>query len=142
MENNINSLFATFTQAKELKELGMDEPCFAYYHDGRITGVDRWDRKEWEFHILINKEVTAITNEVILAPLKQQVLQFALSKYNLLYKIEWTGKFTNTFKCSIINMTDCSETIIRNKEEQLYFKTYEQVESECIDKLISLIKNK
>ena len=47
--------FIPYELALELKQLGFVEPCFAYYKDGRITGVNKWDREDWGFHVITSK---------------------------------------------------------------------------------------
>jgi hypothetical protein len=53
----MNKDFTLYPEAFELKELGFDEPCFAYYKDGRITGVNKWDREDWGFHVITNERI-------------------------------------------------------------------------------------
>lgn len=77
----ITNLFVPYEIA--LKLVGFDEPCFAYYRDGRICGVNKWDRKDWEFHIISLKEITNTTNEIVLAPTYQQVIDWLREKYKL-----------------------------------------------------------
>lgn len=79
----LESLFCLYEQALGLKELGFDEPCFGYYHDKRLTGVNKWDRKDFEFHVLSKKEVTATTVEIILAPLYQQAFRWLYKKLGI-----------------------------------------------------------
>ena len=80
--------FLEYEDALALRELGFNELCFGYYHDKRLTGVNKWDRKDFEFHVLSKKEVTATTVEIILAPLYQQAFKFFREKYDLFGFIE------------------------------------------------------
>ena len=125
MENNINSLFVNYSQAKELKELGFDEGCFGFYNSEKQF-ID----------CLYNTQINEL-NPDYNAPLKQQVFSFALTKHSLCCSIipVW-GNLNYWYSYQILNITN------GDKENYSAFETYEQAESECIDKLISLIKNK
>jgi hypothetical protein len=68
--------FCTYEISLKLKEIGFDEDCLAYYKDTKIVGVNRWDRKDFEFHYISLKEITNITSEIVLAPLWQQVIDW------------------------------------------------------------------
>ena len=93
----MNKEFVPYEQALALKELGFDEPCFGYYKDGRISGVSKWDRKDWEFHILTNKEITNLTSEIILAPTFSQAFRFFREKYNISYSIDWMSRSLESY---------------------------------------------
>ena len=122
--------FVPYEQALALKELGFDYPCFGYYHDKRLTGVNKWDRKDFEFHILSKKEVTATTVKIILAPLYQQAFRWFREKYGMFSSVwcfETEQKFFIEFGFGIQKFE------VNNKEE---------AELECLKKLIEIVKTK
>jgi hypothetical protein len=125
--------FILYEQALELKKLGFDEPCFGYYHDKRLTGVNKWDRKDFEFHILSKKEVTATTVEIVIAPLYQQAFSFFREKYNI-FPYTYTGNGNLFHYCMFIKDRDN-----QYHSNDLYLSN-EEAELECLVKLIDIVK--
>lgn len=118
--------FVTYEQALALKELGFDEPCFTHYLK----------------KILLNNLVTVDTinskfdNSRCSAPLYQQAFRWFREKYDLpshihtIWQYDW-------------NNYSYQWHITENKEEWNcieHFKTYEEAESTCLDKLIELVR--
>jgi hypothetical protein len=131
--------FVTYEQSLALKELGFDEPCFAYYgfnnvedklffdidpDDGELTSLN-----QNQFYHNNLSEVGRIS-----APLKQQVFRWFREKYN------WTIKVNQVTK------NNWSYTLDNFPKDRTYYgevyKTYEEAESGCIDKLIEIVKKK
>ena len=126
--------FIPYEQALALKELGFDEPCFAYYRDGRITGVNKWDREDWGFHVMTNKEITNITSEIVIAPTFSQAFRFFRDKYGLWQIVPQNTDIDWTYDILPINgIHDYSLIDV--------FETYEEAELECLKKLIEIVKN-
>jgi hypothetical protein len=140
----MKELFATYSQAKELKELGMDIPCLRFYQNSENLS-----------DVLTDLDIPHFTNKksgtyACIAPLKQQVFFFFRSKYNIeseirimagsnIHGLRVKGK-EKIYQYWIHNLNDkhwSSGETVSNE-----FETYEQAESECIDKLISLLKEK
>jgi hypothetical protein len=114
--------FIPYEQALALKELGFDEPCFAFY--SKIYGLMTTSP---------TNKVNEFAGEVIL-PLYQQAFRWFREKYNLhtwIYQVD-NGKF---FFSSLKN----GRYIVCNSIE---FTTYEEVELECLKKLIEIVKEK
>ena len=133
----MEELFATYTQAKELKELGMDEPCLAWFiephlnNSGVILGSFKSNYNTY--------------GDRINAPLKQQVLQFFREKHNLYTDISTECTQIDGsigFSWRIWKPWEIEEYSPERKGDEWSFETYEQAESECIDKLISILKEK
>jgi len=135
--------FTLYPEALELKQLGFDEPCFAYYKDGRITGVNKWDREDWGFHVITSKEITSVTSEIVIAPTYSQAFRFFREKYNL-KSIIWSGKISTVFYgYDILNIEE-QKFIVNNSENgggECDYESYEHSEYECLKKLIELVKN-
>jgi hypothetical protein len=124
--------FCIYEIAKAFKELGFDEPCMAYYRDGKITGVNKWNRNDWEFHSISLKEITCVTSEIILAPLWQQCIDWLRTNHSLHIDIGYIDDIAG-YAYVITN--------IENNEElcELNYKTYENTRKEGILKAIELI---
>jgi hypothetical protein len=118
----MEKLFVTQKQSIELEELGFNETCFGGYElidngklwIGNIEGNEQFNRDYY-----------------ILAPLKQQSFDFFRDKHSIVgYVVPHNGKWTYKIISNKINI------------ELNGFKTYEEAESACIDKLIEIVKNK
>ena len=127
------SLFVPYKIALELKELGFDEPCFAFY------GLSRDDYKTIRLSIFQNLKTDYLPDIHHLdvtcdAPLYQQAFRFFREKYGLHYII-----------CKNIQMDGYGyrEVILipyMEENENTIFKTYEEAELACIRKLIEIAK--
>ena len=130
--------FVTYTQALALKELGFDESCWSYF----ITPFDEGEGifnpsmflKDYVYLDTMPKH-----SSYILAPLKQQVFRW----------------FRDEYKIETVVACFYSKRLEISYEERQYhchivrdgittkgpkFKTYEEAESACIDKLIEIVK--
>ena len=119
--------FITYEQALALKKLGFDDMCFAFYRSPIIELMRCRNSEPW------------MGNSVVSAPLKQQVFRWFREKYFLdceIYLQEERGhKFYHYLVLQLVrgNIEWKSKNTIR-------FKTYEEAENACIDKLIELVK--
>ena len=131
--------FVTYDQALALKELGFDLPSFAFYsipnaEDKLFFDIDPDDGEL----TLLNQNQIYHNNlsEVgrISAPLKQQVFRWFRKIYY------WTIKVNQVTK------NNWSYTLNNFPKDRTYYgevyKTYEEAESACIDKLIEIVKNR
>ena len=132
-KQEMESLFCPYEQALTLKELGFDEPCFAFY------GLSRDDYKTIRLSIFQNLKTDYLPDIHHLdvtcdAPLYQQAFRFFREKYGLHYII-----------CKNIQMDGYGyrEVILipyMEENENTIFKTYEEAEVECLVKLIEIAK--
>jgi hypothetical protein len=107
--------FIQYEQALALKELGFNEPCFAWYGP---TGIfNDWDKTD------------------TIAPLYQQAFRWFREKHKLSGTPQY---FTGGFYCYTIN--DMKDT---EKSNRLFteFETHEEAELACLIKLIEIVKN-
>ncbi len=114
--------FVNYEQALALKELGFKEDCLAsYYHAGK-----RLDICEYINH----GEYT------MLAPLKQQVFRWFRDKH------EWYANLSSWLHEEEIGTYHEFEIYGANQyaHGSVPFKTYEEAENACIDKLIEIAK--
>jgi hypothetical protein len=135
--------FIPYEQSVLLKELGFDEPCFAYYKDGKITGVDKWDREDWGFHVITNKEVTSVTSEIVIAPTYSQAFRWFREKYSLViqyipYEIDDSEGQSIIHHKYKISEYDSWRGGRRNTVETELNEDYEEAELACLKKLIEI----
>ena len=116
--------FIPYEQALELKELGFNENCLAFYNFGeRLMPIDT------DF-----TNFRELSDDLTKAPLYQQAFRWFREKYGMLYTIEenleddqvwyeWDVKSSNGFEGS-------------------FEATYEEAELACLKKLIEIVKNK
>jgi hypothetical protein len=125
--------FLPYKESLELRKLGFDEPCLGYYKDGRMSGVSKWDRKDWEFHVLTNKEITNLTSEIILAPLYQQAFRWFREKHGLYHYI--TTHDSTDFEWYVYDKDQ------NDWEDDTTQNTPEEAELACLGKLINIVKD-
>lgn len=141
MNEDLNECFVPYEQALALKNLGFDKPCFGYYHDKILTGVNKWDRKDFEFHAISKKNITSITVEIILAPLYQQAFDFFLKEYGLWFRPD---------HYSFIGNKDEKENEFTGVIHELgkysavaeigNYQTDKKAQLECLKKLIEIVE--
>ena len=126
--------FCNYTQALALKELGFDEPCTAIYYSKDKSF-------SWHHHKdHTNNEPTLDSGEFnISAPLYQQAFRFFREKYNRLHTVNIDLSNNLKDKVFIYTIEDHLGSIVDRSEE---YKTYEEAESACLNKLIEIVKNK
>jgi hypothetical protein len=127
--------FVPYELASRMKQLGFDEPCFAWY-DGRYTSS-------------INKDYCKNSEEWLntihcAAPLFQQAFRWFRESYNLFCEINvdktTEPKFAFTIKEyeSAQFLEGFGEDVL---SEYLYYK-HEDAELACLEKLIEIVERK
>jgi len=126
----VNKDFTQYTEALELKQLGFDEPCFAYYLAGGIRFKEYKDSQ--------NKNSAFYNNTVCSIPLYQQAFRWFRENYNLISSID-----TIIYGCTL-NEQEFHYKIITNTGFGSYgqFGTYEEAEFACLEKLIEIVESK
>ena len=139
----MNKEFVTYEQAIKLKELGFDEKCLAYWFNETPLNPEGqclvYYRKPYDNVGITN----GIIREYGWAPLYQQVFRWFREKYKLYPEIglhDREDEKTWRFTISILGYYELAYNQIVGKEP--YYKTYEEAESACLDKLIEICKNK
>jgi len=131
----MNKDFVPYEPSLALKELGFDEPCFAWY-DGRYPSSINQDYcknpEEW-------------LNVIHCAtPTFSQAFRFFREKYNLQVYIDFYHKDSYFYKIKsqvgkrISNTTE--DVILQGIP--VFPRTYEEAELACLIKLIEIVKNK
>ena len=134
--------FVKYEIALELKELGFDEPCFGYYVDGELRGINLGIKElggkepyyqRFGFHVISNLDIDNATKVIIAAPTFSQAFRWFREKYELYYTIE--GSIKEGFQYFVYTY----EYEIKSEES---FNTYEEAELACLVKLIEIVKEK
>ncbi|MFZ4103757.1 MAG: hypothetical protein ACOYKI_03410 [Sediminibacterium sp.] len=129
----MNKEFIPYEQALELKELGFNEECLAYWTKGinvYYIEFDHYANNHWMFTANDNKD----RYKMCTAPLYQQVFRWFREKHNL--------KSCVMFRTSMADNEEYYDSLIKGQEVVYrHFKTYEEAELACLKKLIEIAKN-
>jgi hypothetical protein len=123
----MNKEFIPYEQALALKELGFDEPCFAFY--SKIYGLMTTSP---------TNKVNEFAGEVIL-PLYQQAFRWFREKYDLRI---WIESNYGILKFEYVIATTNPNFIDKQFNDFSSCKTYEEAELACLIKLIEIVKTK
>ena len=137
--------FVTYEVALALKELGFDERCFGYYQLTEIRDYKQGLKITYEMHLntingyrLYNNIGYRLYNNIRepAAPLKQQVFRWFRDKH------EWYANLSSWLHEEEIGTYHEFEIYGANQyaHGSVPFKTYEEAENACIDKLIEISK--
>jgi hypothetical protein len=128
----MNKEFIPYEQALELKELGFDEPCMAFYEPGneevQIVGVEQ---RYNDPKLLRLKDFCA--------PLYQQAFRWFREKYGL-----YADLFVDddqTFGFCVSSFAEEGRCRL-DRPIKRQFSTYEESELECIKFLIEIVERK
>ena len=121
--------FIPYEQALQLKQLGFDERCFAYYdYQNNIV-----------YDIMNNSNYNYSRRDFISAPLYQQVFKFFRDKYNIDSEIYMNHEFGIKFYTYLL--LELKKNVITHLSESSdKFETHENAQLECVKKLIEIIK--
>jgi hypothetical protein len=127
----MNKEFIPYEQALELKELGFNEECMAYY--------EKWIHQEQGQKIMFMTGLPSIVSDkedITLAPLYQQAFRWFREKYGIVGIVKFgTQEFTyNVYNNDAIGLL--------TKDSLDFNGTYEEAEIACLKKLIELVKGK
>ena len=136
--------FIPHSEALALKELGFDEPCFGYYVDGELRGINLGIEElggvkpyyqRFGFHTLNNRDIDNPNKIVTTAPLFSQAFRWFREKYKLVPEIRnWSGS-ENQWYHMIFNQS--GELLPWRWVED---KTYQETELACLKELIEIVK--
>jgi hypothetical protein len=117
----MNKEFAPYQPSLDMKGLGFDEPCFAYYDNAlqiRLCSFEKMSNKGF-----------------VSAPTFSQSFRWFREKHNLVF---------NFINYSIVKPGEYHWSITWNDEAKAsgIVKTYEEAELECLKKLIEIVKKK
>ena len=124
--------FIPYEQALELKELGFDDPCYAYYeYDTKLVYTSIVSQNTNSFWVL--------ATGIISAPLYQQAFRWFREKHGL-YGIYTMGDDWNNYYWQVWRNDSMTKTYICSSD--YVFETHEEAELACLLKLIEIVKNK
>jgi hypothetical protein len=136
--------FVPYGLALELKQLGFDEPCFGYYVDGELRGINLGMEElggvepyyqRFGFHTLSNHDIDNPNKIVVTAPTYSQAFRWFRDVYNL--------KSCIMFRTSMEDNKEYYDWLIKGQEVVYrHFNTYEEAELACLQKLIEIVKTK
>ena len=136
--------FIPYEQALALKELGFDEPCFGYYVDGELRGINLGIKElggkepyyqRFGFHVISNLDIDNATKVIIAAPTFSQAFRWFREKYQRMGIVLPFGDSLFDYR---IYSSDKGEHLIGSTE----YNTYEEAELECLKELIEITKVK
>ena len=131
--------FVPYELAVKLKALGFDEPCFGYYVDGELRGVNLGIEElggiepyyqRFGFHTLNNHDIDNPNKIVVTAPTFSQAFRWFREKYGL-HGTPLPTSFEILDKNNDLVEWGC---II----EQYPLNSYEEAELACLIKLIEI----
>ena len=129
--------FVDYTESLELKALGFDEPCFAFYQKeyNEIKPTMVGDDDQYRLTGYRTCKNSEIPEQYTSAPTYSQAFRFFREKYRL-----WQIVQQNTDKDWTYDIMPITGMI----DYELFdvFDTYEEAELECLKKLIELVKEK
>ncbi len=109
--------FLPYERALKLKEFGFDEPCFGSYIDGKLTS-------------LLDSVLWGDVKGDLPAPLFQQAFRWFREEHGLGHMINGIG-----YESFLFNIGGLVTVFPM-------FKTYEEAELACLDKLIEIVESK
>ena len=122
----MNKEFVSYKLALELKELGFDEPCFGYRDC------------DWNFIFSHNKN-KFLECELPL-PLFQQIFRWFRENYNLHHEILLDQTTQPKYCFQIHKYEDFGNYEKMENKYWFLYRTYEEAETACIEKLIEIVK--
>jgi hypothetical protein len=129
--------FTLYPEASELKELGFDEPCIAWYAENKELQIAPDTFKKWTSKPCNNSNIITVFNShCITAPTYSQAFRWFRETFNLHSNISsWRDdnnlSFSHEFE--IYDLQGCWEGDAST--------TYEQAELACLKKMIEIVKS-
>jgi hypothetical protein len=120
--------FTQYPEAFELKELGFNEPCFAYYHEDMsisYTGI---------FGQNTNSFWLPSLDKIFTAPTYSQCFRWFREKHNLKSWIQEHTSDTFIYEIRPHVLSDYKQG------ETYVYTNYEEAELACLKKLIEIVK--
>jgi len=131
--------FVTYKQALALKELGFDEQCLKEFHNQNLLNYSTGDENT-------NSDLIELYGEqdVITAPLYQQAFRWFREKYEYYSEIRVGCTQIDGgigYEWWIWKPNGIEEWSLQIPGEEWSYKTYEEAEQVCLDKLIEIVRN-
>ena len=128
--------FAPYNRALKLKELGFDEPCFAWYVSE-------------SFGLEYGKAVKSdLIKDGIVAPTFSQAFRWFREKYDIHYSIDRECSQQDHkwgYNWSLYNYTGIFNEYLTSHPDapagEWVYETYEEAQLACLQQLIKIVKN-
>ena len=124
--------FVPYELALELKQLGFDEPCFAFYDESLY-----FPNNENQYGTFCNQKLDASSCS---APTYSQAFRWFRDKHNLRCQINYIGGLINETTWWDISVIGHYNT--NPKEWEMKYQPYEEAEVACLRKLIEIANDK
>ena len=124
--------FVPYELALELKQLGFDEPCFAFYDESLY-----FPNNENQYGTFCNQKLDASSCS---APIYSQAFRWFRDKHNLRCQINYIGGLINKTTWWDISVIGHYNT--DPKEWEMKYQPYEEAELACLKKLIEIANDK
>jgi hypothetical protein len=129
-QTEMNKEFVPYELALELKQLGFDEPCFAFYDESLY-----FPNNENQYGTFCNQKLDASSCS---APTYSQAFRWFRDKHNLRCQINYIGGLINKTTWWDISVIGHYNT--DPKEWEMKYQPYEEAEVACLRKLIEIAK--
>jgi hypothetical protein len=129
-QTEMNKEFVPYELALELKQLGFDEPCFAFYDESLY-----FPNNENQYGTFCNQKLDASSCS---APTYSQAFRWFRDKHNLRCQINYIGGLINETTWWDISVIGHYNT--NPKEWEMKYQPYEEAELACLKKLIEIVE--
>jgi hypothetical protein len=133
MTNNKQQMavdFVPYELALELKQLGFDEPCFAFYDESLY-----FPNNENQYGTFCNQKLDASSCS---APTYSQAFRWFRDNHNIHSYIDILKRYNGKSVYEFVIVSDD----IEEEENNRRWKTYEEAEFECLKELIEIANDK
>jgi len=129
--------FVPYELAVKLKQLGFDEPCFAIWKNDKLISVGgHWGMNIT--HSMFGFEDDMFALDECRAPLFQQAFRWFREKYGLEGVTQQAEDYI-WYKWKISQYNENGKKYVYDWYE---YKTYEEAELACLEKLIEIVEQK
>ena len=130
--------FVPYNEALELKKLGFDEPCFGYYEpNGDFNYIEKDIIKDFPY-LAKNSE----WQDLVASPTLSQAFRWFREKYNLQHEILLDQTTQPKYCFQIHKYEDFGNYKKMENKDWFLYRTYEEAEIACLEKLIEIVKEK
>ena len=119
--------FVSYEIALALKELGFNEPCFAWYKNGKLRIELYWN-------------ISDLRDEDCISPTFSQAFRFFREKYDLFGCIDLHVS-TPLHWYVRIDKISINDYVYHSEDDSKYYIKYEDAELACLMKLIEIVEN-
>jgi hypothetical protein len=131
----MNNEFVPQVIAKDLKELGFNKPCLAWWFEEGTVSVPTEGRSFWSDWNVNPKRISA--------PLWQQAFDWLREKYKFMYQIEETRVSAGEkegYRFTYFAWKLMANNVFIEDKSLLGFYSYEEARLECLKAMIKKIK--